>query len=156
MFWQSSIMTRSPQGRHQYWTKFLRKNYKMCMETLRRNSVLVWSNIPSCSANESLCLGSEFSVSLQATSSGFPLLFFLFFGDTVAEVLQAERKITYCQYVRAIGQPVELNHWKDLARSCLKWGSYRGEGGGWHCSWAEKIVNHESRISKFHFQESWK
>ena len=55
-------------------------------KTLRRSSMLVWSNIPSCMANESLSLGSEFSVSLQATSSGFPLLFFLFFGDTVAGV----------------------------------------------------------------------
>lgn len=54
------------------------------METLKRSSMLVMSYVPSCPANKSLCLGSEFSVSLETTSSGFPLLFLLFFGDTVA------------------------------------------------------------------------
>ena len=40
-------------------------------------------HIPSWFANVSFCFGSEFSVSLQTTSLGFPLLFFLFFGETV-------------------------------------------------------------------------
>lgn len=40
-------------------------------------------HIPSWFANVSFFFGSEFSVSLQTTSSGFPLLFFLFFGETV-------------------------------------------------------------------------
>ena len=40
-------------------------------------------HIPSWFANVSFCFGSEFSVSLQTISSGFPLLFFLFFGETV-------------------------------------------------------------------------
>ena len=40
-------------------------------------------HIPSWFANVNFCFGSEFSVSLQTTSLGFPLLFFLFFGETV-------------------------------------------------------------------------
>lgn len=133
-------------------TSFTEKSFpekitKKCMVTL------VWRNIPSCSANESLFLGSEFSVSLQATSSGFPLLFFLFFGDTVAAVLEAERKkITYFQYARVIGQLLELNHWKDLTRSCHKWGSYRGRGS---LALFMSRKNSGSQITDIKISESW-
>ena len=81
------------------------------MENIRRGSMLVWSNVPSWLANESLCLGSEFSMSLETTSSAFPLLFFLFFGDTVAGIREAEsKKITYLQYARTFGRLSKLNH----------------------------------------------
>lgn len=73
-------------------TKFSQKDYKNIWKTLRRISMLVSYYVPSWPANESLCLGSAFSVSLEITSSGFPLLFFLFFGDTVTGVWEAENK----------------------------------------------------------------
>ena len=64
-------------------------------------------------------------MSLETTSSAFPLLFFLFFGDTVAGIREAEsKKITYLQYARTFGRLLKLNHSKDLARFTISGTSY--------------------------------
>lgn len=61
-------------------------------------------------------------MSLETTSSAFPLLFFLFFGDTVAGIREAEsKKITYLQYARTFGRLSKLNHSKDLARVIMSY-----------------------------------
>lgn len=84
-------------------------------------------HLPSLEVNGSLCFGSVFSLSLEITSFGFPLLFFLFFGETVASTAKNIIKNVKFIFVRKHLMPEwKQNYFKtrqlvntNLPRGCL-------------------------------------